>query len=268
MKGWVYVISNKAMPGVVKVGYSSKDPELRAAEFNSTASPHPHLVEYEVLVDDPYKLEQQAHSRLSDKREGKEWFRTSAEDATYAIRSIAGDGIISEDFKRAKREEVLRRQRKREDREAKEAADLRKEREARETKERKSKISEAMIASKDKLEELQYDIAVTKIADGGIFKDFWDIFKECLVVLLFPILIIIYLFNRDIFKSKDEIIENKFFDDPECGVIIERGMRSLRKSVSNSSNWERTLDVEFGKTSRQVRDDLKALFKRHNDNYR
>ena len=110
MKGCVYVISNKGKPGLVKVGYSSKDPELRAKELDSTADPHPHVVDYEVLVVDPYKHEQIAHSRLSDKHEGKEWFRTSAEDAVYVIRSVAGNGIISEDFKIAKKEEVLRLQ--------------------------------------------------------------------------------------------------------------------------------------------------------------
>jgi hypothetical protein len=47
MKGWVYVITNLAMPGLVKVGYSRKDPELRAAELNSTGTPHPFVVEYE-----------------------------------------------------------------------------------------------------------------------------------------------------------------------------------------------------------------------------
>ena len=26
LKGWIYVISNKALPGLVKVGYSTKDP--------------------------------------------------------------------------------------------------------------------------------------------------------------------------------------------------------------------------------------------------
>jgi hypothetical protein len=72
MKGWVYVISNKGKPGLVKVGYSSKDPDARAGELDSTADPHPHLVDYEVLVVAPYRHEQQAHSRLSDKHEGKE----------------------------------------------------------------------------------------------------------------------------------------------------------------------------------------------------
>jgi len=68
----VYVISNKGKPGLVKVGYSSKDPDARAGELDSTADPHPHLVDYEVLVVAPYRHEQQAHLRLSDKHEGKE----------------------------------------------------------------------------------------------------------------------------------------------------------------------------------------------------
>ncbi|KFC76184.1 GIY-YIG nuclease family protein [Massilia sp. LC238] len=45
MKGWVYVITNKAIPDLVKVGYSRKDPELRAAELNNTGAPHPYMVE-------------------------------------------------------------------------------------------------------------------------------------------------------------------------------------------------------------------------------
>jgi hypothetical protein len=50
MKGWVYIITNKAMPDLIKVGFSSKDPELRAREFGGTHSPHPFIVEYEGLV--------------------------------------------------------------------------------------------------------------------------------------------------------------------------------------------------------------------------
>ena len=49
MKGWVYVISNKAMPGIIKVGYSNKDPKERAAELG-TGAPHPYKVEYEIEI--------------------------------------------------------------------------------------------------------------------------------------------------------------------------------------------------------------------------
>lgn len=103
MKGWVYVITNQAMPGLVKVGYSTKDPELRAGELNHTGSPHPYLVEYELLIDEPYQVEQRTHSLLSSKREAKEWFRCSPEEAVAAIKQIAGNGAITENYKRAER---------------------------------------------------------------------------------------------------------------------------------------------------------------------
>lgn len=58
MKGWVYVISNKSMPELVKVGYSTKDPDLRAMELNNTGAPHPYTVNYELLIENPREIEQ------------------------------------------------------------------------------------------------------------------------------------------------------------------------------------------------------------------
>lgn len=108
VKGWVYVISNKAMPGLVKVGYSMKDPELRARELNHTGAPHPYAVDYEVLVDEPYSIEQGTHRDLSAKREGREWFRCTAEEAIAAITHVTKGKRHIETFKRAKREEANR----------------------------------------------------------------------------------------------------------------------------------------------------------------
>lgn len=113
MKGWVYVISNQAMPGVVKVGYSTKDPELRASELNNTGAPHPYVVEYEALVEQPRYIEQRVHRRLFEHREGREWFRCTPEFAVSVIQEVIGSGTITESFKRADRAraEALRRER-------------------------------------------------------------------------------------------------------------------------------------------------------------
>jgi hypothetical protein len=113
MKGWVYVISNRAMPGLVKVGYSTKDPDLRAADLNGTGSPHPYVVEYDMLIEEPYQLEQQTHKYLSHVRDRKEWFLCSAEEAIAAIQRAANGTAIVENFKRAHREkaEGIRRER-------------------------------------------------------------------------------------------------------------------------------------------------------------
>lgn len=86
MKGWGYVISNKARQDLVKVGFSTKAPELRAAELNHTGSPHPYVIEYEMLIENPNESEQKTHQLLFSKRKAKEWFRCSAEEAVAAIK--------------------------------------------------------------------------------------------------------------------------------------------------------------------------------------
>lgn len=94
------------MPRLVKVGHSSKDPELRAKELNHSGSPHPYIVEYEMLVNEPFQIEQKAHKFLSDEHEGKEWFRCLPEEAIAAIKQAAGNSQINEDYKKAQREKA------------------------------------------------------------------------------------------------------------------------------------------------------------------
>lgn len=112
MKGWVYVITNKAMPDLVKIGFSMKDPEIRAIELNHTGTPHPYCVEYEVLVENPYNTEQTIHRYLFDKREGKEWFRCLPEEAVAAIKTVVGNKAQLENYKRVDRAcaETIRQQ--------------------------------------------------------------------------------------------------------------------------------------------------------------
>ena len=96
VRGWVYVISNRAMPGLVKIGFSTKDPQLRARELASTGVPHSFTVEYDALVLSPHAVEQQVHQALAAKREDKEWFKCSPDEAIAAIRYITRDRRIAE----------------------------------------------------------------------------------------------------------------------------------------------------------------------------
>ena len=96
MKGWVYVISNKAMPNLVKVGHSMKDPKARAQKLDHTGVPHPYVVEYEVLMEEPFEAEQQVHQILSPYVERKEWFCCSIEEAVDVIRKAVGNRAIYE----------------------------------------------------------------------------------------------------------------------------------------------------------------------------
>ena len=99
MKGWVYIITNKAMPNLLKVGYSTKDPALRANDLHNTGVPHRYVVEYDALVEEPYLVEQKVHKLLKDHHEDKEWFRCNVTEAIIAIRKVSNSSLIHESIK-------------------------------------------------------------------------------------------------------------------------------------------------------------------------
>lgn len=88
------MIDNAAMPGLVKIGYSTKDPTLRAKDLAGTGSPHPYRLVFDLLVENPRDVEQATHTRLRAERVGKEWFRCSHATAIEAIRSCAGTVLL------------------------------------------------------------------------------------------------------------------------------------------------------------------------------
>lgn len=96
MKGWIYVIKCSVMPDILKIGFSRKDPELRALELRSTGSPGKYSVEYEILVVEPQKIEQDVHLKLADKRVDLEWFRVTLEEAVNAIKEASQGSTIYE----------------------------------------------------------------------------------------------------------------------------------------------------------------------------
>jgi hypothetical protein len=98
VRGWVYVIENHAMPGIVKVGFSTKDPNLRAKELEGSGIPRPFKLVYDALVIEPRSVEQAAHSILDASREGKEWFRCSRITAIEAIRQSAVEILVEQHY--------------------------------------------------------------------------------------------------------------------------------------------------------------------------
>ena len=84
------------MVGLIKIGFSTKDPKGRATELSGTGTPHPYVVEYDALVTAPREVEQKVHDELEAQREGKEWFRCGTADAVEAIRQMSGEDLICE----------------------------------------------------------------------------------------------------------------------------------------------------------------------------
>jgi hypothetical protein len=132
------------MKGLVKVGFTTKDPNLRAEKLNNTGVPHRYKVAYEVLVENPYDIEQSVHYRLSSYHENKEWFRCSEENAVQAIKEVVGTSFIAENYVSANEELVKRA--------------LVREREAKE----KEKLIEARIASEERVIERAFENKIPK----------------------------------------------------------------------------------------------------------
>lgn len=84
--GWVYVLVNPAMPGLVKIGMTSRTPRERARELSrATGVPEPFAVAHAVAVSDRVAVEDSLHRDLT--RSGlrvngrREFFRLRVEEA-------------------------------------------------------------------------------------------------------------------------------------------------------------------------------------------
>lgn len=90
--GWVYILSNEAHPHFVKIGFSTDDPEVRAAEISSpTGVPLPFVLEFKIYIDECGGLEVAVHQKLNEVRVNprREFFRISVIEAARCIAETA-----------------------------------------------------------------------------------------------------------------------------------------------------------------------------------
>lgn len=82
--GYIYCMSNPAMPGMLKIGYTERSPKERLEEANlaSTWIPLDFSIEFAKQVKDPNKKEQTIHAILAEKRVNpkREFFRVTREE--------------------------------------------------------------------------------------------------------------------------------------------------------------------------------------------
>lgn len=88
-RGYVYVLSNPSMPGIVKIGRSKYGGQGRAKDLyrNDTGVAEPFELEFEVMCDDCHHIESACHNRLAEFRvnNGREFFRMTPSQARYVI---------------------------------------------------------------------------------------------------------------------------------------------------------------------------------------
>jgi hypothetical protein len=83
MSGFVYILSNPSMPGLLKIGSTEKLPTERASQLYSTGVPEPFKVEFAVWCENHQQAERKIHEELDDCRisDGREFFLTSVSSA-------------------------------------------------------------------------------------------------------------------------------------------------------------------------------------------
>lgn len=87
MKGYVYVLTNECMPGIVKVGRTTRTVGGRAGELFQTGVPMPFKVAHFVATPDCVWLERWVHAFFQQNRVApdREFFRSSVEQVSAAL---------------------------------------------------------------------------------------------------------------------------------------------------------------------------------------
>jgi hypothetical protein len=87
--GYVYILSNPSMPGLLKIGRSIYGGIARGKTFYQTGVPERFVLEFEIYTPEHEAVEAGAHERLKKYRAnpGREFFACDVTDATEAVLS-------------------------------------------------------------------------------------------------------------------------------------------------------------------------------------
>lgn len=94
--GFIYMLSNEAMPGIFKVGMTCRSPHARIEELSkSTSAPAPFELVHAIAVDNPLTVERRVHQLLAKHRisANREFFRITSEEFLGAVQEAVGGGL-------------------------------------------------------------------------------------------------------------------------------------------------------------------------------
>ncbi|WP_438332248.1 GIY-YIG nuclease family protein [Burkholderia pseudomallei] len=89
--GYVYILVNPCMPGLIKIGRTFRDARTRARELSSTSVPTSFQVAFELFSEQHEELEIMAHRALADFRvdAAREFFRYPLDKAIALLLELA-----------------------------------------------------------------------------------------------------------------------------------------------------------------------------------
>jgi hypothetical protein len=92
-KGYLYILSNPAMPGLLKISLTMRTVPERVAELSAaTGVPSAFTVEAYFESSDPPQHEKAVHRKLHKRRvAGKEFFRVRLDEAVECLRAVTGN---------------------------------------------------------------------------------------------------------------------------------------------------------------------------------
>lgn len=95
MEGTVYVLTNPAIPNMVKIGKTTRNVELRLADLYSTGVPLPFECEYAAKVKDVDKTEKAFHTAFEPSRVNprREFFNINPEQAIAVLELMAIEDV-------------------------------------------------------------------------------------------------------------------------------------------------------------------------------
>ena len=103
-EGTVYVLTNPAMPGMVKIGKTTKDVSYRLSDLYSTGVPLPFECIYAALVKDVNETEKAFHIAFEPQRVNprREFFNINPEQAITVLKLMAIQDVTPIVQKKAK----------------------------------------------------------------------------------------------------------------------------------------------------------------------
>lgn len=97
-RGIIYIMTNDAMPGYIKIGRTTTTIEQRMKELDTTGIPRPFRCHYATEIDDHEIKEKLIHDGFADHRTrpNREFFELDPERAVSILKALGGREIITD----------------------------------------------------------------------------------------------------------------------------------------------------------------------------
>ena len=103
--GYVYILVNDSMPGLIKIGRTARNSSERARELSTaTGIPTPFQVAFELSSRNYEKLESEMHSKLAECRVAgnREFFKCPVDEAIRLLKELRSQRIAKEKYEEKK----------------------------------------------------------------------------------------------------------------------------------------------------------------------